>query len=130
MAEYSIILDKLKELGLFDAEYRTNEGSVFNAPYICGYLTSQDISVRIAFYEDTTNFFIEYLGHTQLNKSVPIQKTELAFECFVYLLKDMIDFSERFKEGVRVFPDFTIENNRDNQLKKLFEKNSYIPLVP
>lgn len=129
MAEYSIILDKLKELG-FDAEYRTNEGSVFGNPYICGYSSSQDISIQIKFGDKFTSFSIEHLGHTRMNVGIEKEKEGRGFIAFSYILQELIDTNNNFKKSVKEFPNLTLENNRDNQLKKLFEKNTYIPLVP
>jgi len=129
MAEYSIILDKLKELE-FDVEYRTNEGSVFGHPYICGYLSSQDISIQIKFGDKFTSFLIEHLGHTRMNVGIEKEKECRGFIAFSYILQELIDTNNNFKKSVKEFPNLTLENNRDNQLKKLFEKNTYIPLVP
>lgn len=129
MADYSIILDKLKNLG-FDAEYRTNEGSVFGHPYICGYSSFHDISIQIKFGTEITSFVIEHLGHTRMNAGVKNENGKKAINSFIYILKELIDMNNKFFQNIKEFPNLTLENNRDAQLEKLFEKNTYIPLIP
>lgn len=121
------LIKNLKDMG-FDTGYR-DKNPVFGT-YICGYLISNDISIRIKFDTEWTIFLIEHMGNTQMNKTVKNDMKDQAFQCFIYILQEYIDSVNNFKKSVESFPEITLENHRDNQLEKLFEKNTYIPLVP
>ena len=52
------LIKNLKDMG-FDTEYRDKNLTAFGA-YICGYLMSDDISIRIKFGAEWTSFVIEH----------------------------------------------------------------------
>lgn len=99
-----------------------------DSTYICGYDTQNEISVNVTIVNSDFRFSIEYLGNTVLRKGC--KPTDETLNNFLYILEDLIKSSERIKNQAKSFPSLTNEDNRDVKLKKLFEKNTYIPLVP
>lgn len=134
-----IFLKKLKDMG-FDAEYRgrpshSQSGSLdwghsLVNDYICGYLKSDDISIRIRYGREFTQFVIEQMGNDLMNKTVNNEELEHAYECFLYILQDFLDSLLKLKLNFENFPKFTKQSARDIQIQKLLEKNTDIPLIP
>ena len=117
------ILHRLKTI-ISDCEYR-NE-LVWSAdpekdPYICGYDSSNEISIQI-FFGNTGRFVIEYLGHTKMRKYIK-NPSDNDYECYFYILKDLVDSSNRFRKQVNNFPKFTTEDNRTYQIDKIISEN-------
>jgi hypothetical protein len=114
---------------LIDSELRIKGSSKFiDSNYICGYDSYTEISLNVKILNDDFYFKIEYLGHSILQRTC--KPTEETLNNFLYILEDLIQSSTRLKRQSQSFPNLTDEDNRDVKLKKLFEKNSYIPLVP
>jgi hypothetical protein len=123
---------------LIKSELRIKGSSKFvKSTYICGFSSADNISISIYEYPPGVTTFrspgdfyfkIEYLQQTILEKNcLPTDET---LNAFLYILEDLINSSQRLKRQAQSFPNLTEEDNRDVKLKKLFEKNTYIPLVP
>lgn len=114
---------------LIKGELRIKGSSKFvDSTYICGYDSVNEISINVKDLQNDFYFKVEYLGHTILERVC--KPTEETLNNFLYILEDLIELSNRLKRQAQSFPNLTDEDNRDVKLKKLFEKNSYIPLVP
>jgi hypothetical protein len=121
------ILPRLNSL--ISCELRLNGSSRFvTSDYICGFNSTHDISVKVQSFGENFYFKIEYLQNSILEKSC--KPTDETINNFLYILEDLIQSSERIKNQARSFPNLTNEDKRDIRLKKLFEKNTYIPLIP
>ena len=130
MSNIEILQNLLPRLNsLIKSELRIEGSSKFiDSTYICGYDTHNEISVNVKIINNDFVFSIEYLGHTILRKGC--KPTDENLNNFLYILEDLIESSTRLKRQTRSFPNLTGEDNRDVRLNKLFEKNTYIPLVP
>ena len=130
MPNLQILQNLLPRLNsLLPCELRIEGSSKFiDSTYICGYDTHNEIAVNVKIINNDFCFSIEYLGHTILRKGC--KPTDENLNNFLYILEDLINSSQRLKRQAGSFPNLTEEDNRDIKLKKLFEKNTYIPLVP
>jgi hypothetical protein len=143
MSNREILISLFPRLNsLLSCELRLKGSSKFvTSDYICGFNSTHDISIKVNdsgldiplpshCHRDPVNFHfkIEYLQHTILQKWC--EPNDETLNNFLYILEDLIQTSERIKNQAKSFPNLTDEDNRDVKLKKLFEKNSYIPLVP
>jgi len=117
---------------LIKSELRIKGSSKFvYSTYICGFSSADNISITIQdplLKSGDLYFKIEYLQQTILEKCA--KPTDETLDSFLYILEDLINSSQRFKRQAQSFPNLTEEDSRDVKLKKLFEKNTYIPLVP
>ena len=139
MSNIEILQNFLPRLNsLIKSELRIKGSSKFvKSTYICGFSSADNISISIYEYPPGVTTFrspgdfyfkIEYLQQTILEKCA--KPTDETLNTFLYILEDLINSSQRLKRQARSFPNLTDEDNRDVKLKKLFEKNTYIPLVP
>lgn len=139
MSNIEILQNLLPRLNsLIKSELRIEGSSKFvKSTYICGFSSTDNISISIYEYPPGVTTFrspgdfyfkIEYLQQTILEKCA--KPTDETLNTFLYILEDLINSSQRLKRQARSFPNLTDEDNRDVKLKKLFEKNTYIPLIP
>lgn len=133
MSNREILQNILPRLNsLLSCELRLKGDSKFvTTDYICGFSSAHNISIEIGESSRLPfqfHFKIEYLGHTTLKKFC--HPTNETLNNFLYILEDLIQSSERIKNQSKSFPKLTDEDNRDVKLRKLLEKNTYIPLIP
>ncbi len=139
MSNREILQNILPRLNsLLSCELRLKGSSKFGTTdYIGGFSSTHNISISIYEYPPGVTIFrspedfyfkIEYLQQTILEKCA--KPTDETINNFLYILEDLIQSSERIRKQSKSFPNLTNEDNRDVKLKKLFEKNSYISLVP
>lgn len=121
---------------LIRSDLRIKGSSKFvKSTYICGFSSTHNISISIYEYPpgvtkstEDLYFKIEHLQQTILEKCA--KPTDETLNNFVYILEDLIQSSERIRKQAESFPNLTDEDNRDVKLRKLFEKNTDIPLIP
>jgi hypothetical protein len=121
--EIEEILNRLKQI-IPDCEFRDPSSWSTKESYICGYDSTNEISIQISFGKaealggEYSTFVIEYLGHNRMRKFIE-NPTEQDFECYYYILQDLIDSSERIKKQVSSFPKFIREDNRNYKIDKI-----------
>lgn len=95
--------------------------------YICGYNGKFDISIRVTqFYNDHSrkiipslqNKFLYEIEHRGSNIMFKYGNYD-SLETYIYILKELIDFSILFSKRCSKFPDLPIEDNRNIKLSKL-----------
>jgi hypothetical protein len=123
--EIEEILNRLKQI-IPDCEFRDPSSWSNKEPYICGYDSTNEISIQISFGKaealggEYSTFVIEYLGHTKMRKWIKYP-SDSDYECYFYILQDLIDSSNRFREQIEKFPNFRTSDNRNYQIDKIFE---------
>jgi len=122
------ILSRLQEI-IPDCEYR-DKSSYNQSPYICGYDSENEISIRIIFSpsgdltQEQTNvkslimFNIECQGHERLRKN-HMSPDDAVYECYFYILKELVESSNRFNDQINSFPKFTAEDNRNYKIDRI-----------
>ena len=110
------MISKLKEV--LDVEYREYNPLIRDS-YICGFQSSENVSIRITFSDTNAKYELELNGSTILSRVV--ENTKDNFDCYLFILKDIIESSKRMKSQCKAFPNYNIEDNRTQKIDKLLK---------